>query len=297
MQGHRTTTARPNAAVAGTNGRDARRTFVASTILARKGRYDDAVRLLQAAREAQGCSRAEGLDLLARIYVQQGRHLDAELCWREAKRLDQSNSAYDHALERLRRSRLAFPRPAQMAVAGCALLALALLVWQVALSRALLTSVEALGQPDARLVRSDEPVATSQNVHPPVGNGARTGLENPGASAAAQRELVPNGPHSISSDAGSSDIAAIGTFLAGMKPALAFAQRELAGRVEIVDREASVVWSNVVSTAAELAATCSSIAMLPRQPAAILAAARMASAMGHLRALLCQRPPDVGHVR
>ncbi len=107
--------------------------FFEATRLARRGSYSEAVRLLGKALESGECSEVQALDLRARIYVQQGLHLEAEACWLKARELDGGNPDYDRALRRLRRERLPGSRMPQWTalVAGAA--ALALLVWQVAL--------------------------------------------------------------------------------------------------------------------------------------------------------------------
>lgn len=105
--------------------------FSAAMILARKGRYIQAQELLQKALDAGECSKAEELDLLARIYVQQGRHLDAETCWREAKRLDATNPAFDENLSRLRNQRLSSVPVVHWAIAVSTLAFGATLLWLV----------------------------------------------------------------------------------------------------------------------------------------------------------------------
>jgi tetratricopeptide (TPR) repeat protein len=130
MQGLKKNTPAPGSSE--TNGRNcAGQLFARAKVLARKGRYDEATKLLQKAIDAEECSESESLDLLARIYAQQGRYLEAESCWRKAKDLDDSNPAYDDALNRLRRAHRPFARFAQTAVAVCAFALLALLLWQV----------------------------------------------------------------------------------------------------------------------------------------------------------------------
>lgn len=81
-------------------------TFSAAITLARKGQYAEASRLLKAAVVRGECSEADALDLQARIYAQQGMHMEAEACWRKAMELNNSNPEYLMAVERLRRSRL-----------------------------------------------------------------------------------------------------------------------------------------------------------------------------------------------
>jgi len=105
--------------------------FVAATSLARKGRYVDAIRLLRRALACGDCSQEDALDLQARIYVQQGLYLQAEFCWREAKRLDSSNPAYDAALERLRRAHLSTGRLFHLFATVAIILVTGLMLWQV----------------------------------------------------------------------------------------------------------------------------------------------------------------------
>jgi len=109
------------------------RLFATATVMARRGRYADAIRLLEQARDADECSDAEVLDFHARIYAQQGLYLYAESCWRRAQSMDSSNPAYAHALERLRRDQRPTARLYRMAVLFGCLAVLALLIWQLAL--------------------------------------------------------------------------------------------------------------------------------------------------------------------
>jgi len=108
------------------------RLFSAAVILARRGRYVEATKLLQKAHGAGECSDAEALDLQARIYAQQGLYLHAESCWNKAKQLDGSTPAYDEALSRLRRARHSSGRFVRVSVIISVLLILGLLFWQVA---------------------------------------------------------------------------------------------------------------------------------------------------------------------
>jgi len=105
--------------------------FVAATSLARKGRYVDATRVLRRALACGDCSQEDALDLLARIYVQQGLYLQAESCWQEAKRLDSSNPEYDAALERLRRAHLSTGRLFHLFATVAVILVAGLMLWQV----------------------------------------------------------------------------------------------------------------------------------------------------------------------
>ncbi len=107
------------------------RSLATAKLLARKGRYNEAIILIHKECDSQQCSPSESLDLLARIYAQQGRYLEAESCWRQAKHLDGDNPTYDDALSRLRRGHQnsgRFVQIAIMVIAGV----LVLLFWQAA---------------------------------------------------------------------------------------------------------------------------------------------------------------------
>ena len=80
------TTADTSSSMSGANKGSAR-LFSAAVILARRGRYTEAAKLLQNALDAGECSHAEALDLQARIYAQQGLYWHAESCWHKAKHL------------------------------------------------------------------------------------------------------------------------------------------------------------------------------------------------------------------
>lgn len=85
------------------------RLFAQAILLARKGRYADASKLLPEALRLGQCTESEALDLQARIYAQQGQHLHAESCWRKAMGRDSSNPVYADALARLQRIRRPWP--------------------------------------------------------------------------------------------------------------------------------------------------------------------------------------------
>lgn len=104
--------------------------YAAASVMARKGRYAEAVRLLGEAHDAGECSEAEALDLRARIYVQQGLYLEAESCWHRAQDIDNSNPAYAGALHRLRRMRQPIQHVYRFAIAAVMLLLLGMLLWQ-----------------------------------------------------------------------------------------------------------------------------------------------------------------------
>ncbi|MBD3291787.1 MAG: hypothetical protein GF393_02620 [Armatimonadia bacterium] len=108
----------------------ARQRYVRAALMARKGHYADAARLLSEAHQAGECSDAEALDLQARIYAQQGFHLEAESCWRRAQSVDSSNPVYAGALHRLRQVHQPGPRVYGITAAAMALLVLGLLLWQ-----------------------------------------------------------------------------------------------------------------------------------------------------------------------
>jgi flagellar motor protein MotB len=83
--------------------------FRLAALMARKGRYDEALRTLGQAVIVGECSDAEALDLQARIYVQQGMLLRAESCWTEALQKDPGNADFVAALARLRRVHTRWP--------------------------------------------------------------------------------------------------------------------------------------------------------------------------------------------
>jgi tetratricopeptide (TPR) repeat protein len=85
------------------DGTDNGNFYAAAVTYGRKRRYREALESLRQALERGECSQAEALDLKARIFVQQGRLLDAEACWTKAQAIDGSNTAYADALARLRR--------------------------------------------------------------------------------------------------------------------------------------------------------------------------------------------------
>ena len=116
----------------GTNN-GTRRFFAASVVLARRGRYAEAAKLLQDALDAGECSDAEALHLQARIYAQQGLHLHAESAWRKAQSLDSSNPAYAAALNRLRRARRPMGTLYRLSALSGGLALLLLLLWQIVL--------------------------------------------------------------------------------------------------------------------------------------------------------------------
>jgi len=121
--------------------------YAAASLMARKGRYAEAVRLLGQAHDAGECSDAEALDLRARIYVQQGLYLEAESCWRRAQDIDNSNPVYVGALHRLRQMRQPIQHMYRFAVAGILLLFLGMLLWQIAVANpASSRRLEATGQ-------------------------------------------------------------------------------------------------------------------------------------------------------
>ena len=91
-------------------GKKGNEQFAAAIVLARKGRYIEASKLLRKARDNGECSEAVALDLQARIYAQHGQYIEAEACWRRAKILDSSNYAFDKSIERLHRARPSIDR-------------------------------------------------------------------------------------------------------------------------------------------------------------------------------------------
>ncbi len=101
--------------------------------LAAAGAYLHAESLLAHTRTAS-ISPTE-LDLLARIYVQQGRMSEARVCWQEAALVASTNPAYPKALDALREyeerlqlgRRITLALYAFMALIGCAAVLLLLL--------------------------------------------------------------------------------------------------------------------------------------------------------------------------
>ncbi len=106
--------------------------FAAAVAVARKGRYAEASRLVQAALEAEECSEADAFDLQARMCAQQGLYLQAESFWQRAKAVGGLNPIYDDGLARLRKGRGSPERWLNLAMAGVAVVALGFLVWQAA---------------------------------------------------------------------------------------------------------------------------------------------------------------------
>ncbi|MBX3404585.1 MAG: hypothetical protein KF699_14330 [Phycisphaeraceae bacterium] len=107
--------------------------FRLAVVKARKGRFEEAGADLQQARNEGQCSDADALDLQARMYAQQGLHLQAETCWRKALQLGGARPEYIAALGRLYVPRASRGR---LVAIGCyAILgAIAILVsWQVLL--------------------------------------------------------------------------------------------------------------------------------------------------------------------
>jgi tetratricopeptide (TPR) repeat protein len=85
---------------------DSHHFYAQATSLARQRQSDRAIHFLQLALNAGECSEVEALVLQGKIFVRDGRHLDAELCWSKALRIDPENVSARAALERLRRERL-----------------------------------------------------------------------------------------------------------------------------------------------------------------------------------------------
>lgn len=105
--------------------------FAAATVMARKGRYEGAGRLLQIALARKQCTEPQALDLQARMYIQQGMHLHAESCWRKAQSLDGANPKYEEALSRIRASRIPFLRPIHVLFSMCVFGLLVAALWHV----------------------------------------------------------------------------------------------------------------------------------------------------------------------
>lgn len=72
--------------------------------LARRGRWAEAEMAVGAVLALEPSGRAEALDLLARMWAQQGRSKDAAAAWTEALALEPGNAAYAGALRQVSRS-------------------------------------------------------------------------------------------------------------------------------------------------------------------------------------------------
>ncbi len=79
--------------------------YLIAVDLARGGRYDEAERYARNVAEHESSLRAQALELLGKIYAQQGRYLDAERCWMQALSIDPSNLSIRRAIEYLRTDR------------------------------------------------------------------------------------------------------------------------------------------------------------------------------------------------
>lgn len=71
--------------------------------LARRGRFLDAEMLIRSMLRQPSGMEPRLFDLLARIYAQQGRALDAESCWQTAIKLSPGTTQYQDALRTLQR--------------------------------------------------------------------------------------------------------------------------------------------------------------------------------------------------
>ena len=83
---------------------ETRRCLCCATELARSGRYADAEQLAVEV-VGRGYALPTALDLLARIYAQQGRYLEAESCWQKALSLSPGNQQYRWGLDTILRER------------------------------------------------------------------------------------------------------------------------------------------------------------------------------------------------
>ncbi|MEQ1867255.1 MAG: hypothetical protein ABL996_21660 [Micropepsaceae bacterium] len=109
--------------------------FFKAATLARRRRYADAGAVLHHALEEGHCSQAEALDLQARMFVQQGRLLDAEICWTKAQAVSGPGISYAAEIALLREQ--ARPSPFHLllvggTVAAILLVAISLLGWNAA---------------------------------------------------------------------------------------------------------------------------------------------------------------------
>lgn len=114
-------------------GKKGNQHYATAIILARKGQYTEAGNLLNKALNDGECSEVQALDLQARIYAQKGLYLEAEACWRKAKVLDGSSSAFDESIECLRRSRPPIKRFYKVIPYLLILVVFSVLLWQVEL--------------------------------------------------------------------------------------------------------------------------------------------------------------------
>jgi tetratricopeptide (TPR) repeat protein len=80
-----------------------------ATELARSGRYADAEQLALEVASSDSPFVPSALDLLARIYAQQGRYLEAESCWQRALSLAPGNPRYRNGLDGILREREHLP--------------------------------------------------------------------------------------------------------------------------------------------------------------------------------------------
>ncbi len=311
MRGQQTNTDSRKARLPRDNGNDAGRFFATATSLARKGRYDEAAKLLQKALDAEECSKAEGLDLLARIYVQQGRHLDAESCWQEAKQLDESNPAYDDALNRLRRGRLSSRRVVHLATTSLAIAFLALLLWQLLFVNPNVYNRQHAAEASLTAIRED--IATSQNASQERGLELATDIADLDRSrierdsqlakqlkalstssetaktrdaviarldeqVAALQKVLGSQLASLAARHEQLDTAqikkteAVEASVADMAKALAAVEVRLGERIKKVEGVETAIRSDILSAAADLTAIGRAILMLQRQLAEIQAA-------------------------
>lgn len=99
--------------------------FLVAVELAREGRYQEAEQLLPGVVRDEEALRPAVLHLQARIYAQQGRYREAEVCWLEAVRLAPGNPRYHQALKALRDGVRPWPA-VRLAAGGLIVLAVAI---------------------------------------------------------------------------------------------------------------------------------------------------------------------------
>lgn len=116
------------------DGEDLGDLFTAATLLARRGRYGEALGLLPRALRARHCSEVEALDLQARICAQQGLYRQAEQCWLRASALEGSSAAFARELDELWRFARSPSRILPLSLLAAA--AVALVSWQLGRSAA-----------------------------------------------------------------------------------------------------------------------------------------------------------------
>ena len=83
--------------------------FAEATELARSGLYENAETLIRQTLQTATALRPDLLELLAKVYAQQGRYLDAESVWNDALSLSPRNPSYMEGLQAIARERRTSP--------------------------------------------------------------------------------------------------------------------------------------------------------------------------------------------